>query len=171
MNWTAFEKKHEFEKVVFELTLQSLALLSKSEFSNETFSAFAFNCASFGGNISLSFDTNTNNKEEQLYPPDWTNECMEYDIPEIGELWKAQYGAIETAHSNIVKNTEDYDFIDEFELGYLTSLRKVMVKLEINNAFEKIKTTDDFWTLVTQVDADTDEEEDLLGQIRKDFKS
>ncbi len=170
MNWTEFEKEHDFENTVFDLTNQSLDLLSLSEFKNETFSAFAFNCVSSGGSISLSFDTDPNNKKEELYPPDWSNEVMESDIPAIGQLWGTKYKDIESAFSELTNDTEDYDFIDEFENGYLNSLRKVMVRLENSKAFDKIKTTKKFWTLVTQVDADTDEEEKLLNKVRKAYK-
>jgi hypothetical protein len=172
MNWTEFEKKHDFENIVFDLTNQSLDLLSKSEFADKTFQAFAFNCGGYGS-IALSFDTDieVDLRKNEYYPPDWTNEVMESDVPEIGKLWKDKYGAIELAFDEIVENTDDYDFIDEFESGYLHSLRKVMVRLENNKAFDKIKTTKKFWTLVTQVDADTDEEEKLLNIVRKASKA
>ncbi|WP_306349732.1 DUF4303 domain-containing protein [Flavobacterium sp. '19STA2R22 D10 B1'] len=171
MNWKEFEEKYNFENIVFELTSQSLDCIAQSEdYKKKVFGAFAFNCVS--GNISLSFDTSTgiNLRKEEYYPPDWTNELMEEDIDQIAELWDNQYDTIQTAFEQAM-DTEDYDFMDEFEAGYLNSLRKVMVRLENSNAFDKIKTQERFWTLVTQVDADTDEEEELLEKVRQEFKA
>lgn len=165
-NWQAFEKKYNFEKTVFELTDESLGLIAESEdFKDEIFGAFAFNCVN--GDISLSFDSSTgvDLRKEGYYPPDWTNELMENDVSEIGELWENKYGDTQHAFNEIIDNN-DADFIDEFEAGYLNSLRTVMVKLENSKAFNKIKTSKDFWTLVTQVDADTEREEELLDEVR-----
>lgn len=169
MKWIEFENKTNFEKLVFDLTLKSLDLISKSDFKDETFTAFAFNCVSYPS-ISLSFDTNTDNKEKGYYPPDWTNECMEVGIPEIGSLWNNEFNRIEEDIENLLGDTDDDDFIDEFESGYLDSLRKVLVQLENNNAFNKIKISSEFWTLVTQIDADTDEEEAALNEVREKYK-
>lgn len=169
MKWIEFENKTNFEKLVFDLTSKSLDLISKSAFKDETFTAFAFNCVSFPS-ISLSFDTNTDNKQKGYYPPDWTNECMEVDIPEIGSLWNNEFNRIEEDIENLMDNTDDDDLIDEFESGYLDSLRKVLAQLENNNAFGKIKTSSEFWTLVTQIDADTDEEETALNEVREKYK-
>ncbi|MDR2204811.1 MAG: DUF4303 domain-containing protein [Flavobacteriaceae bacterium] len=172
MKWTEFKQKTDFEDTVFNLTKKSLEILGNSEeFKNKEFGAFAFNCASSGGNISLSFDTDTsvNLKEKGYYPSDWTNEVMECDVAEIGNLWKKTYSSIQQKFETIV-NADDFDD-DEFEEDYLNSLRKVLVRLENENAFLVIKTKPDFWTLVTQIDADTDEEEEKLEQIRQKFKN
>ena len=169
MNWTEFENKYRFEKLVYDLTSESLELLSKSELKDEIFTAFAYNCVSMPS-ISLSFDTNPESKKNGYYPPDWSNECMEVDIPEIGKLWSAKLGKVEDEIEELFDNTDDDDFIDEFESGYMNSLRKILVRLENNNAFDKIKTTKDFRTLVTQIDADTDEEEKLLAKVREELE-
>jgi len=167
MNWIAFEKDYNFEKTVFELTNESLDIIAESEdFKDQIFGAFAFNCVS--GDISLSFDTSTgiDLRKENYYPPDWTNEVMESDIEEIQELWQNKYGHIQRSFNEIIAHHED-EVIDEFEAGYLNSLRRIMVNLENSNAFGKIKTSEEFWTLVTQVDADTEQEEKLLDEVRK----
>jgi hypothetical protein len=168
MNWNEFEKKYDFENVVFELTKKSLIILGQSkEFDKTEFGAFAFTCK-YGGSISLSFDADTkvNVRKEGYYPPDWTNEGMEYDLPEIGLIWKERYKPIEDSLSEIIEETDDYDFIDLFVEEFLNSLRRVIIKLENQKEFKNIKTTNNFWTLVTQVDADTDSEEELLENLR-----
>ena len=58
-----------------------------------------------------------------------------------------------------------------FAEGFLDTLRRVMVRLE-QQAFAPLRTaplrtTPEFWTLVTEVDADTDEEERLLAACRQ----
>ncbi|MGK5027580.1 hypothetical protein [Janthinobacterium sp. RB2R34] len=162
--WQAFEAVHQFEDSVFRLASASLTLLAESEFKGQVFSAFAFNAVSFP-TLSLSFDTRPDNKELEYYPPDWSNECMEVDVPAIGQLWEQGYGKIAEALDELMARVDD-DALDAIDAAYMHSLRKVLVRLETSGAFAGIRTTGRFWTLVTQVDADTDEEERLLGEVR-----
>ena len=164
MDWQTFEAAHQFEDTVFRLASASLQLLGQSEFREHAFSAFAFNAVSFP-TLSLSFDTRADNKELEYYPPDWSNECMEADVPAIGQLWDEGYATIAEALGELMERADD-ELLDAIEAGYLHSLRKVMVRLETSRAFDSIKTRPRFWTLVTQIDADTDEEERLLDQAR-----
>ena len=163
-DWQTFEAAHQFEDTVFRLASASLQLLGQSEFREHAFSAFAFNAVSFP-TLSLSFDTRADNKELEYYPPDWSNECMEADVPAIGQLWDEGYATIAEALGELMERADD-ELLDAIEAGYLHSLRKVMVRLETSRAFGSIKTCPRFWTLVTQIDADTDEEERLLDQAR-----
>jgi hypothetical protein len=168
-NWKAFEIRYDFENTVFELTKNSLDILGKSEeYKNKEFGAFAFNCGSYQGDVSLSFDADTevDLRKKGYYPPDWTNELMECDVAEIGELWEKNYTPIQQEFEKIT-DTDDDDFVSQFVNGFLNSLRKVLARLEKERAFDKIKTKSNFWTLVTQIDADTDEEERLLNEVRR----
>ena len=164
-DWHAFEAAYDVEASWFRLANASLALLGASPFKDQAFSAFAFNAVSFPS-LSLSFDTDPGNRERGDYPPDWSNECMEADVPEIGQLWEEGHAGIEAALSELIDAADD-ELLDAIEEGYLHSLRKTMVRLEASHAFEQIKTCAPFWTVVTQVDADTDEEERLLEQVRQ----
>lgn len=165
LDWHAFEAAYDVEASWFRLANASLALLGASPFKDQAFSAFAFNAVSFPS-ISLSFDTDPGNRERGDYPPDWSNECMEADVPEIGQLWEEGHAGIEGALRELIDAADD-ELLDAIEEGYLHSLRKTMVRLEASHAFEQIKTCAPFWTVVTQVDADTDEEERLLEQVRQ----
>jgi hypothetical protein len=164
-DWQTFETAYDVEATWFRLASASLALLGASPFKDQAFSAFAFNAVSFPS-LSLSFDTDPGNRQRGDYPPDWSNECMEIDVPEIGELWEAGHARIAGALSELIDAADD-ELLDAIEEGYLHSLRKTMVRLEASQAFEQIKTCTPFWTVVTQVDADTDEEERLLDQVRQ----
>ena len=164
MDWQTFEAAHQFEDTMFRLASESLQLLGESDFGNQAFSAFAFNAVSFPA-ISLSFDTRADNKELEYYPPDWSNECMEADVPAIGQLWDEGYETIAEALGELMERADD-ESLDAIDEGYMHSLRNVMVRLETSRAFDSIKTCPRFWTLVTQIDADTDEEERLLDQAR-----
>ena len=166
-DWHAFETAYDVEATWFRLASASLALLGASAFKDQAFSAFAFNAVSFPS-LSLSFDTDPANRERDYYPPDWSNECIEADVPEIGQLWEAGHARIEGALSELIDAADDA-MLCAIEEGYLHSLRKTMVRLETRRAFEQIKTCAPFWTVVTQIDADTDEEERLLDQVRHDF--
>ena len=164
-DWHAFEAAYDVEASWFRLANASLALLGASPFKDQAFSAFAFNAVSFPS-LSLSFDTDPDNRQRGDYPPDWSNECMEADVPEIGQLWEAGHARIEGALLALIDAADD-ELLCAIEEGYLHSLRKTMVRLETRHAFDQIKTCVPFWTVVTQVDADTDEEERLLGQVRQ----
>jgi hypothetical protein len=164
LDWQTFETAYAVEETWFKLASASLAVLGASPFKDQAFSAFAFNAVSFPS-LSLSFDTDPDNKEHDAYPPDWSNECMEVDVPAIGQLWEEGHASIEAALSELFDAAGD-EQLDAIEEGYLHSLRKTMVRLETSHAFEQIKTCARFWTVVTQVDADTDEEERLLDQVR-----
>lgn len=163
MDWQTFEAAWQFEDTVYRLASASLQLLGESAFKDQAFSAFAFN-ASFPS-MSLSVDTRPDNRELEYYPPDWSNECIEVDVPAIGELWEQGYAAIADALSELMEHADD-ESLDAIDAGYMHSLRKVMVRLETSGAFGSIKTCPRFWTVVTQVDADTEEEERLLDQVR-----
>jgi hypothetical protein len=166
-NWTDFERAHRFEETVLDLTRRSIEILSASPLGKETFTAFAFNCVSGEGSISLSFDTQKGIRVKNLYPPDWRYECMEYEVREIAELWKTGYARITAGFKQAEKLFgTNYQALDAFGSGYLNSLRKVMVRLEKEKAFHPLRTSKDFWTLVTRIDADTDEEEGLLQRMR-----
>lgn len=163
-DWQTFEAAYQFEDSVLRLASASLQLLAESDFKDQAFSAFAFNAVSFP-TISLSLDTRPDNRELEYYPPDWSNECIEVDVPAIGQLWEQGYGPIADALGELIERVDD-DLLDAIDEGYMHSLRKVMVRLETGGAFDRIRTCPRFWTLVTQVDADTDEEERLLDQAR-----
>jgi len=165
LDWHAFETAYAVEETWFKLASASLAVLGASAFKDQVLTAFAFNAVSFPS-ISLSFDTDPDNRERDYYPPDWSNECMEVDVPEIGQLWEDGHARIEGALSELI-DTADEELLGAIEEGYLHSLRKTMVRLETSHAFEQIRTGARFWTVVTQVDADTAEEERLLDQVRQ----
>ena len=162
-DWQTFETAYDVEATWLRLATASLALLGASPFKDQAFSAFACNAVSFPS-LSLSFDTDPDSRARGDYPPDWSNECMEVDVPEIGQLWEEGHATIEGALLDLIDAADD-DLLESIEEGYLHSLRKTMVRLETRHAFEQIRTCMPFWTVVTQIDADTDEEERLLDQV------
>ena len=104
-----------------------------------------------------------------LYPPDWEYEAIEDHIKDIGELWKAVYAPVEEKYREITSSSGN-DELEEFSNGFLTSLRKVMVRLEKQGALQKLSGGKPVWTLVTEIDADTEEEEQLLEEERKAYQ-
>ena len=83
----------------------------------------------------------------------------------LGRRLNAVHPAFDMTARELIDAADD-ELLCAIEEGYLHSLRKTMVRLETSRAFEQIKTCTPFWTVVTQVDADTDEEERLLEQVR-----
>lgn len=169
MNWNVFKEETNFEEIIFDLTKRSIAIVLESDLEEKSFSAFAFNCSSYHGDISLSFGVNPGyedkRKRARLYPPDWEYEVMECSIKEIGDLWEAQYIPIQSKHQEFTESHED---IENFCEGFLNSLRKVMVRLEKQGVIKKLN-QESVWTLVTEIDADTGEEEQLLEKARREY--
>lgn len=172
MNWETFEKENDFEKTIYDLTKKSIEIIKDSEdFKNTIFSAFAFNCNSFYWDISLSFNSNLeiDVRKEWLYPPDWSNECLEYDLKKLEKLWNSNYKKIQKDFYEVIEFEENEKKLEKFGNWFLDSLRKVLVKLENEKIFEEIKITKNFWTLVTEIDSNNKKEELLLEKVRKDF--
>ncbi|MEK6492755.1 DUF4303 domain-containing protein [Myroides odoratimimus] len=167
VNWKAFEEHYKFEESVYGYVRQSIELISRSSLKEEVFCSFAFNCSAYNGYVLLSLDTDVLNRERQYYPPDWTYEVVEDYVLELRDLGARLYEPIEDAYHSIVKDLEDQDQFDDFTNGFLTSLRRVMVRIERESILSQyLKTTNDIWTLVTEIDADEEEEERLLQEER-----
>jgi len=164
--WSEFEQAHDFENLIFDLTQQSIAMAMAADLPHKRFAAFAFNCSSYSGDISLSFGVDPGYEDKRrrhrMYPPDWEYEAMESDVEAIGALWTAEYAPVQEAYSAL---TEAEDDCDAFCTGFLQSLRRVMVRLERAGALKPLG-DQPVWTLVTEIDADTPEEEKLLERER-----
>lgn len=170
MNWNDFQNKYHFEEVVYTLTKQSIEIVSQSAIKEERFCSFAFNCSAYNGYILLSLDTDELNRARKFYPPDWTYEVVDDYIEELRELWGHEYEPIEDEYFSIVENLDDQVLFEDFTNGFLTSLRKVMVRIERDEILSTyLKTTTDVWTLVTEIDADEEEEERLLEVERQNI--
>lgn len=167
LSWSAFEKKNQFEETVYLLTKKSIKLIADSTLKEEQFCSFAYNCHSFYGHILLSFDTDEMNKARGYYPPDWTYVEIEEYIPEINVLWEELYRPIEDEYFRIMDSIDDTLLFDSYSNGFLTCLRRIMVRIEREDLLARyLKTTASVWTLVTEVDADEEDEERLLAQER-----
>lgn len=167
MNWSEFQNKYNFEEVVYSLTKQSIEIIGKSSIKEERFCSFAYNCSAYNGYILMSLDTDELNKARKYYPPDWTYEVVEDYVLELRELWGTGYEFIEDAYFSIVDNLDDTVIFEDFTNGFLTSLRRVMVRVEREGILPlNLKTTANIWALVTEIDADEEEEERLLEEER-----
>ena len=167
MRWIEFERENKFEDLVLDLTNSSIAMIAVANIPDKCFSAFAFNCSSLYGDISLSFGVNPGYEDEKgksrLYPPDWEYEVMQSIIKEVGELWEASYAPVQAKYEEIIESLDD---CESFSNGFLHSLRRVMVRLERQGSLQALGNKP-VWTLVTEIDADTRHEERLLEQERK----
>ncbi len=166
MKWSEFEKAHDFENLIFDLTQRSIVLAMAADLPHKHFAAFAFSCSSYCGDISLSFGVDPGYEDKRrrhrMYPPDWEYEVMEGEVEAIGALWAASYAPVQDAYSAL---TEAEDDCDAFCEGFMQSLRRVMVRLERAGALKPLG-DQPIWTLVTEIDADTRAEEKLLEKER-----
>lgn len=168
ITWQTFEEQHNFKQTLLDLLRQSFQMIGRSRFGDFTFSAFALNCDAFGGSLSISFDTNpATPADKSTTPADWAYEVMECELPEVHLLFIERYDPMQEAYELLQQDMDD----DSLSEGYLHAMREVMVALENTNAFAPLKTTADFLTQVTEIDADTDEEARLLEAVRRSSKS
>lgn len=166
-NWKTFEEQYNFEASVYNYVKESLELIGQSTLKEEIFCSFAFNCSAYNGYVLLSLDTDVLNRERKYYPPDWTYEVVEDYVLELRDLGARLYEPIEDAYHSIVQDLEDQYKFDDFTNGFLTSLRRVMVRIEREHLLSQyLKVTPEVWTLVTEIDADEEEEESLLQEER-----
>ena len=90
MKWSEFEKAHDFENLIFDLTQRSIVLAMAADLPHKHFAAFAFSCSSYCGDISLSFGVDPGYEDKRrrhrMYPPDWEYEVMEGEVEAIGAL-------------------------------------------------------------------------------------
>jgi hypothetical protein len=168
MDWNTFSEDTQFEKLVFDLTKKSLELVQASSLPEKNFGAFAFNCSSYSGDITLSFGVNPGYEDEKrkirLYPPDWEHEVIQDFVKEVGELWREKYEPVREKYEEARDSNDESDGdSEEFCNGFLVSLRRVMVRLEKEGLLKNM------WVLVTEIDADTEEEERLLQQARESY--
>jgi hypothetical protein len=166
MNWQAFEAQYNFKQTLLALLEQSFGMIAKSKFGEMTFSAFALNCDAFTGSLSVSFDTDPATPAQHTSPADWAYEVMECELPEVHLMFIEQYDPMQEVYEELQQDMDD----DSLSEGYLHAMREIMVTLENTNAFSVFKTTADFITQVTEIDADTDEEARLLDEVRRSSK-
>ena len=164
ITWAEFSRQHDLENRLVALTEQSLTLSAQAAFV-EPLSAFAFTCSAYYGDIVLSLATDPEVKTKGDYPPDWRYEVIAQAVPAVAELWQREYAPISRSYHAHQDENDDATFA-EFADGFLDTLRHVMVRLERQQAFALLPTTTTLWTLVTEVDVDTDEEERLLELCR-----
>lgn len=167
-HWKGFAELHDFDSRVLALAEQALNALSESELCCDCFAALAFNCNSESGALSLSLAVNPGFEDEsrtsRCYPPDWDYECLEDEVEEVAAVWLTGYKPLRQAYCMLADTLED-DVAEALAAGFLHSLRRVMVQLEQTEPFRRLN-AGPIWTLVTEVDADTDEEERLLAACR-----
>ena len=166
--WQEFEKASQLEQRVYDLALKALVLI-KERLGDEKICAFAFCADSYYGDLTLSYHVYDGSldgndlKENYIYPPDWSHEIDE----RLEQLVEAEFRQVIGEKIYQLQEQENTDeFSDDFAEGYLNSLRKVMAKLEKEGAFSRLNTTENLWLVVTEIDADTREEDRKLNEMR-----
>lgn len=91
---------------------------------------------------------------------------MQGAVSAVGELWASRYENVQSAFAALQGAEHDERELEEFGEGFLESLRRVMVRLETQGSLQCLGSPS-VWTLVTEVDADTAEEERLLQRMRE----
>jgi hypothetical protein len=166
--WQDFERQYQLEQRVYDLTLKALLQLKES-LGEQKICAFAFCADAYYGDLTLSYHIYDGEldgddlKQRDYYPPDWSNEVddnleaiVENDFRQIigDSLYQRQ------------EQQQDEAVLSDFAEGYLNSLRNVMARLEKDGIFSTVNTTDNLWLVVTEIDADAQEEDRKLNEVR-----
>lgn len=158
-NWTEFLTATQFEPLVRDLSMRTLAEARRAWPSCAPFAGFAFNCSSAWGDIHISLACDPARAAE-WEPPDWEHECAEAEMDAIAALWRERYEPVRARYE--AERAVHAGYPDAF----LHSLRRVLVGMELDGVFADCP---DIRLLVTEVDADTEREESALAQVRRDL--
>lgn len=166
--WQVFEKEHQLEQRVYDLSIEALRLI-KEGLDGQAISAFAFCADSYYGDLDLSYnvyDGETDGdvlKGNYRYPPEWTHEVDDRLEALVEERFRQIVG---DKIFQLQEQENSEEFSKAFSEAYLNSFRRVMDRLDRNGAFSKLNTTDNLWLLVTEVDSDSVEEVRKLKEVR-----
>lgn len=158
-SWAAFLASTQFEPLVHDLSLQTLAAANHAWPDLMPWAGFAFNCSAAEGFLSISLTGSP--ARAAMEPPDWEHEAAESELAAVATLWRARepvrlrYERERAAHP-------------DYPHAFLHSLRCVMVRLEHERAFDAYP---GIRLLVTEVDADTEAEEAALARVRHPLES
>ena len=157
--WAGFLAETQFEPLVRNLALQTLAAAGDAWPSRASWAGFAFNCSASWGFLHISLTRLP--ARAAMEPPDWEHECVEAELPAITELWRARYEPVRLRYE------EERAAHAGYPEAFLHSLRRVVVQLEHQGAFAPHP---GIRLLVTEVDADTVAEEAELVRVRQAFR-
>jgi hypothetical protein len=157
--WTEFLATTHFESLLRALSLRTLADARLAWPDCAPFSGFAFNCSSAWGDVHISLACDPA-RAAGWDPPDWEHECAEAELASTASLWRERYEPVRLRYETERARHDDYPE------AFLHSLRRVLVGMELDDVFAD---SPGIRLLVTEVDADTEEEESALAQMRRDM--
>lgn len=157
--WADFIASTQFESLVRELSLRTLAQARLAWPACGPLAGFAFNCSSAWGDVHISLAFNPA-RAAGWEPPDWEHECAEAELAAVAQLWRERYEPVRQRYE------AERARHDAYPEAFLHSLRRVLVGMELDGVFADCP---GIRLLVTEVDADTEEEEAALAQVRNDM--
>ena len=175
-NWQQYESQYQIEALLYDLCIQAIQIMAK-ESEGTVINGIALNVHSYYGTCGLSFNRAENGedgsflRENDIQPPDWSDEWNEA----VYQTFKPFEEKHRYAIADIMLELENKNLDAEFEAfgnGFLYTCRRVMSRLRQNKAFEKYANiSNNCWYLVTEIDADTEEEERLLEEVYQEIIS
>ncbi|MCP2040270.1 hypothetical protein L1281_000852 [Neisseria sp. HSC-16F19] len=172
--WEQYQTEHQVEALWYRLCVEAAAVAAW-ESGGRPINGLAFNVHSLYGTFFLSYnvaeegETGVTLQAQGYYPPDWSDEINPAVYAVFEQGWEAQHRlAIEAIMYGLGDEiTGDEQAFDDFSRGFLTSCRRVMVRLQDDGVWaQALNLTGDCWYQVTEIDADQDEEERLLEEVR-----
>ena len=157
--WPEFLTTTQFESLVRELSLRTLAEARQAWPACVPFAGFAFNCSSAWGDVHISLACDPA-RATGWEPPDWEHECAEAELAAVASIWRERYEPVRERYE--AERTRHAGYPEAF----LHSLRRVLVGMEFDGVFADCP---GIRLLVTEVDADTEAEEAALVQVRHDM--
>ncbi|HBP1105779.1 TPA: hypothetical protein ACPWGG_003767 [Pseudomonas aeruginosa] len=157
--WTEFLITTQFESLVRELTLHTLAEARLAWPACVPFAGFAFNCSSAWGDVHISLACDPA-RAVGWEPPDWEHECAEAELAAVAPLWRERYEPVRERYEAERASHEGYPE------AFLHGLRRMLVGMELDGVFADCP---GIRLLVTEVDADTEAEEAALALVRREM--
>ena len=158
-SWAEFLASTQFEPLVRELSLQTLAAANHAWPDHRPWAGFAFNCSAAWGFLGISLTRSP--ARAAMEPPDWEHEAAESELAAVADLWRARYEPVRLRYEQERAAQPDYPN------AFLHSLRCVMARLEREGAFAPFP---GIRLRVTEVDADTEAEAAALAQVRRQLE-
>ena len=170
--WQQYETEHHIETLLYTLCTQAVRVMLQ-EANGAWINGIALNVHSYYGTCFLSYNATAETESgatlpaDQLDPPNWSDEINEavYALFHQGYEEPHRY-AIHDIMAKLAAQPDDMATFYAFGDGFLHTCRRVMARLYHNGVFaSQPNIAPDCLLLVTEIDADTDEEQRLLAEV------
>ena len=169
--WQQYETEHQIENRLYGLCSRAVEIMT-SEAGDAQINGIALNVHSYYGTCFLSYNaaeepqSGQSLRSDGIEPPDWSDEINDAVYQVFKENYEEPHRyAIHNIMEKLSVQPDDAAFA-AFGDGFLHSCRRVMARLYHDGVFARYPNiATDCLLLVTEIDADTEEEQRLLAEV------